>query len=181
MTSKYANAFFSPKIKNEVNTWTILVNRVFVDSSKKKKTFQVSKYTKICSSHFEDGMQVETAPNPILFFKGYDNNAKVGVKTKAPTSRKESPAKEKILKNEPALKTKKSQTEKVQMQEIPADLVPHPLFSFSSSSGEQPTCSTFVDISLLSTETGNVKFDISKTQDSKIAEEPLSVSKTPLH
>ena len=40
--------FFSPKNENEVKTWTKLVNRVFVDSTPKKKTFQVRKYTKIC-------------------------------------------------------------------------------------------------------------------------------------
>ena len=70
--------FFSPKNENEVKTWT----RVFVDSSGKKKTFQVSKYTQICSNHFEYGRPVEAAPNPTLFLKGYDDDAKVGVKRK---------------------------------------------------------------------------------------------------
>ena len=45
--------FSFPKNENEVKTWTKLLNRVFVDLSGKKKTFQVSKYTKICSNHFE--------------------------------------------------------------------------------------------------------------------------------
>ena len=55
--------FFSPKYENEVITWTKLINRVFVDSSGKKKTFQVRKYTKICSNHFEYGRPVEAAPS----------------------------------------------------------------------------------------------------------------------
>ena len=59
--------FFSPKNENEVKTWTKLINRVFVDSSGKKKTFRVSKYTKICSNHFEYGRLVEAAPNATLF------------------------------------------------------------------------------------------------------------------
>ena len=84
--------FFSPKNENEVKTWTKLVNSVFVDSSGKKKTFQVSKYTKICSNHFEYDRLVEVAPNPTPFLKGYDDDAKVGVKRKAPISRKEPPA-----------------------------------------------------------------------------------------
>ena len=53
--------FFSPKNENEVKTWTKLVNRVFVESSAKKKTLRVSKHTKICSNHFEYGRPVEAA------------------------------------------------------------------------------------------------------------------------
>ena len=78
--------FFSPKNENEVKTWTKLVNRVFVDSSERKETLQLSKYT------IEYGRPVEAAPHPILFLKGYDDDAKVGVKRKALTSRKEPPA-----------------------------------------------------------------------------------------
>ena len=164
--------FFSPKTENEVKTWTKLVNRVFVDSFGKKKTFQVSKYTKICSNNFEYGRPVGVAPNPILFLKGYDDDAKVGVKRKAPTSRKEPPARKKILRKEPALQTKKSQPEKEQLQEIPSDPEHLPLSPFSSSRVEEPTCSTFADVSLVSSEIGKVGFDISETQESKIAEEP---------
>ena len=43
---------------------------------------------------------------------------------------------------------------------------------------EETTCSTFADVSLLSSETGNVDFDESETQKSKIAEKPLSISTT---
>ena len=46
----------------------------------------MSKYT------IEYGRPVEAAPHPILFLKGYDDDAKVGVKRKALTSRKEPPA-----------------------------------------------------------------------------------------
>ena len=46
---------------------------------------------------------------------------------------------------------------------------------------EEPACSTFADVSLLSSEIGNVDFDISETQESKLAEQPLSFSATPLH
>ena len=56
-----------------------------------------------------------------------------------------------------------------------------PLSPFSSNRVEEPTCSKFTDVSLLSSEIGNVDFDISETQESKIAEEPLSISTTPLH
>ena len=118
----------------------------------KMKTFEVSKYTKICSNHFEYGRLVETAPSPTLFLKGYDDHAKVGVKRKAPTSREEPPARTKILRKEPTLETKKSQSEKEDMQEIPSDPEHHPLSPFSSSRARKPTCSTFVDISLLSSE-----------------------------
>ena len=83
------------------------------------KTFQVGKYTKVCSNNFEYGRPVEAAPNPTLFLKGYDDDANVGVKKKAPTSRKEPPARKKIVREEPALETKKSQPEKKQQQEIP--------------------------------------------------------------
>ena len=43
------------------------------------KTFQVGKYTKVCSNNFEYGRPVEAAPNPTLFLKGYDDDANVGV------------------------------------------------------------------------------------------------------
>ena len=76
--------FFSPKNENELKTWTKLVNRIFGDSFGKKKTFQVSKYTKICSNHFEYGRPEEAAPNSNLLLKDYDDDAKVGVKRKAP-------------------------------------------------------------------------------------------------
>ena len=115
---------------------------------------------------------VGVAPNPILFLKGYDDDAKVGVKRKAPTSRKEPPARKKILRKEPALQNKKSQPEKEQLQEIPSDPEHLPLSPFSSSRVEEPTCSTFADVSLVSSEIGKVGFDISETQESKIAEEP---------
>ena len=94
---------FSPKNENEVKIWTKLVNRVTVDSSGKKETSQVNKCTKICSNRFEYSRPVEAAPNTTLFLKGYDNDAKVGIKRKALTSRKESPASKKILRREPAL------------------------------------------------------------------------------
>ena len=173
--------FFSPKNENEVKTWAKLVNRVCVDSSGKEKIFQMSKYTRICSNHFEYGRLAEAAPNPTFFLEGYDDDAKVGVKRKAPTSRKEPPARKKILRKEPALKTKKSQPEKEQLREIPSDPEHLPLSPFSSSRVEETTCSTFADVFLLSSETGNVDFDISETQKSKIAEEPLSISTTPVH
>ena len=83
------------------------------------KTFQVGKYTKVCSNNFEYGRPVEPAPNPTLFLKGYDDDANVGVKKKVPTSRKEPPARKKIVRQEPVLETKKSQPEKKQQQEIP--------------------------------------------------------------
>ena len=142
---------------------------------------------KICSNHFEYGRPVEAAPKPTLFLKGYDDDAKVSVKRKAPSSRKEPPARKKLLIREPALETKKSQPKKEQLQEIPSDAEYLLVFPFSSSRVEEPTCSTFADVSLLSSEIGNVDFDISETQEtqenqeSKIAEEPLSVSITSLH
>ena len=85
------------------------------------------------------------------------------------------------MRKEPALETKKSQPEKKQLQEIPSDPEHFRLSPFSSRRLEEPTCSTFTDVSMLFSETGNVDFDESETQESKIAEEPLSVSTTPLH
>ena len=86
------------------------------------------------------------------------------------------------MKKEPALETKKLKPKKEQLQEIPSDPEHLPLSPFSSSRVEEPTCSLFPDVSpLLSSEIGNVDFDISETQESKIAEEPLSISTTPLH
>ena len=67
------------------------------------------------------------------------------------------------------------------MQEISSDPEHLPLSTFSSSRAEEPTYLTFADVSLLSSKTGNVNFDISKIQESKIAEEPLSITTTPLH
>ena len=128
----------------------------------------MSKYTKICSNHYEYSRAVEAAPNPTLFLKGYDDDAKVGVKRKAPTSKKEPPDRKKILRKKPALVTEKSQPEQEQLQQIqsyPEHLPPSP---FSSSRVEEPTCSKFAHISLLSSQTGNVDFDISETQESKI-------------
>ena len=46
---------------------------------------------------------------------------------------------------------------------------------------EGQPCSTLTDVSLLSSEIGNVDFDIQETQESKLAEEPLSISTTLLH
>ena len=96
-------------------------------------------YTKISLNHFEYGRPVEAAPNPTLFLKGYDD-AKVGVKRKAPTSRKEALARKKILRKEPALETKKSQPEKEQLQEILSNPQHLPLSPFSLSRVEEPTC-----------------------------------------
>ena len=140
----------------------------------------MSKYTKICSNHFEYDRPVEADPNSTLFPNGYGDDAKVSVKRKDPTSRKEPPARKKILRKEPAIETKKLQPEKEQLQEIPSDPEHVPPFLFSSSRVEKPTFSTFADVSLLSSETGNVDFDVSKTRKSKIAEKPLSISTTPL-
>ena len=61
--------------------------------------------------------------------------------------------------------TKKLQPEKEQLQEIPSDPEHHPVSPFSSSRLEEPTCSTFADVSLLSSEIGNVDFYISKNQE----------------
>ena len=83
------------------------------------------------------------------------------------------------LKKELAPGTKKSQPEKKQLQEIPADPEHYPISSFSSSC--VPFCSTFADVSPLSSETGNIDSDISETQESRIAEEPLSISTTSLY
>ena len=109
---------FSPKNENEVKTWTKFVNIVFADSSGKKKTFQVSKYTQICSNHFEYDRLIEAAPKPTFFLRGYSMDDNAGVKRKAPTSRKEPPPRNKILTKEPALETKKSQLEKGKLQEL---------------------------------------------------------------
>ena len=75
MGSIFANALFLSKEWK----WNKNLDKasVFVDSSGKIKTFQVSKYTKVCSNNFEYG---EAAPNPTLFLKGYDDDANVGVK-----------------------------------------------------------------------------------------------------
>ena len=90
-----------------MKTRTKLVNRVFVDSSGKKN--KVSKYTKICSNHFEYGRPIEATPNPTLFRKGYNDGAKFGVKRKSPNFME---AQKKMLKRKTALQTKKSQPEK---------------------------------------------------------------------
>ena len=70
---------------------------------------------------------------------------------------------------------------KILSKKIPSDPEHLLLPPFSSSRVEQPTCSMFVDVSLLCSETGSVDFDISEAQEIKIAEEPLSISTTPLH
>ena len=57
--------------------------------------FQVSKYVKICPNHLEYGRPVEAAPNPNLSLKDYDDDAKVGLRREAPTSRKKPPARKK--------------------------------------------------------------------------------------
>ena len=43
---------------------------------------------------------------------------------------------------------------------------------------EEPTCSRFA---LLSSKIGNYDFDLSETQENKLAEEPLSISARPLY
>ena len=70
---------------------------------------------------------------------------------------------------------------KILSKKIPSDPEHILLPPFSSSRVEQPTCSMFVDVSLLCSETGSVDFDISEAQEIKIAEEPLLISKIPLH
>ena len=75
------------------------------------------------------------------------------------------------MRKEPALETKKSQPEKEQLQDIPSDPEHLPLSPFSSSRVEEPTCSTFADVSLLSSEIENMDFNISETQQSNIVEE----------
>ena len=46
---------------------------------------------------------------------------------------------------------------------------------------EEPTCSTFADVSLLSSEIENADVGIPGTQESKLAEELLPTSTTTLH
>ena len=173
--------FFSPNNETEVKTWTKLVNRVFVDSSGKKETFQMGKYTKICSSHFEYGRPVEAAPNPTLFLKGYDKDAKVGVKRKAPKNGKEPLVRKKILRKEPTSETKKLQPHKEQLEEMPSDPKHHFISPLSPSKVEVSTCLTFADVPLLSSEIGNVYFETTEIQEEKLTEKPLSVSAAPLH
>ena len=84
-------------------------------------------------------------------------------------------------KQEPALETKTSQPEEKQLQEIASDSDYHPLSPFLWSRMEKPTCPTFADVFLLSSEIENVDFDISETEEGKLADEPLSISTTPLH
>ena len=71
----------------------------------------MSKYTN-CSDHFEYGRPVEAVPNRTFFLKGYGDDAKVGVKRRASTSRKDPPARKKILRKIIALETKIMQLEK---------------------------------------------------------------------
>ena len=80
---------------------------VSVGSSRKRKTFQVSKYTKRCSNHFEHSRPVDVAPILTLFLKGYDDDAKIGVKRKAPKSRATS--QKENIEDRTSLETKKSQ------------------------------------------------------------------------
>ena len=86
-----------------------------------------------------------------------------------------------ILRKESALQIIKPQPENKQLPEIPADPEHHPLPLFSSSKMEESTYWTFADVSLLSSEIENVNFDTSETQETKIAEEPLSISTKPLN
>ena len=61
-------------------------------------------------------------------------------KGKATTSRKDPPARKKILRKEQALEGKISQLEDEQLREIPSDPENHPLSPFSSSRVEESTC-----------------------------------------
>ena len=68
------------------STWSKLINREIADPvTKKKKLFQVTKSTKICSNHFEYGRPTGLSPHPKLFLKGYGNSSPK--KRKPPTER----------------------------------------------------------------------------------------------
>lgn len=78
----------------------------------KRKHSKYAKAPRLVQIIFEYGRLVKTAPTSSLFLKCYDDDAKIAVKTKAPTSRKEAPTRKKLLRKEPALDSKKSQPEK---------------------------------------------------------------------
>ena len=63
--------FFSRNNEIKIKTWTKMLNKVLADSGK-KNSFQVNKYTNVCSNYLRYGRPVELASHPILFFNGYD-------------------------------------------------------------------------------------------------------------
>ena len=71
--------------------------------------------------------------------------------------------------------------QKNHLQEIPADLEHDLLSPFLSRKVKEPMFLTVANVSLSSSKIGKVDFDISETQESKIAEKSLSISTTPLH
>ena len=135
----------------------------------------MSKYT-----NFEYGVPVEAAaPNLTLFLNDYDNNVKVGVKRKAPTSRKELLAREKISRT--SIRDQKITTRERKAAKHTIRSRASSTFSISIKQSGRINLFNFADVSLLSSEIAYVDFVIRETHERKIVGEPLSISATPLY
>ena len=120
-------------------------------------------------------MPVEAAaPNLTLFLKDYDNNVKVGVKRKAPTSRKELLAREKI--RDQKITTRERKAARHVLRSTASSTFP-----ISIKQSGRINLFNFADVSLLSSEIAYVDFVIRETHERNIVGEPLPISATPLY
>ena len=127
----------------------------------------MSKYT-----NFEYGVPVEAAaPNLTLFLNDYDNNVKVGVKRKAPTSRKELLAREKISRT--SIRDQKITTRERKAAKHTIRSRASSTFSISIKQSGRINLFNFADVSLLSSEIAYMDFVIRETHERKIVGEPL--------
>ena len=112
-------------------------------------------------------MPVEAAaPNLTLFLKDYDNNVKVGVKRKAPTSRKELLAREKI--RDQKITTRERKAARHALRSTASSTFP-----ISIKQSGRINLFNFADVSLLSSEIAYMDFVIRETHERKIVGEPL--------
>ena len=73
--------FYSPRNKKDVLSWARAINR---------DQFKVTKSTKVCSSHFEQGYRIPECPTPTLYMRGYDSSkTKIPAPKVRPTENKE--------------------------------------------------------------------------------------------
>ena len=68
--------FFSAKNENEMKIWSQKIYREVIDKDGKKRDSTVTKYTKVCSNHFEYGRPTQVSPHPTLYMRGYDEQIK---------------------------------------------------------------------------------------------------------
>ena len=80
---------FHQRREKKFKLFSSLIKRKVIDSKGNWTEFEVTKNTRICSNHFQDGRPIDENPHPSLLMKRYDENSSLSSpadRTNTPTS-----------------------------------------------------------------------------------------------